>query len=77
MARPLQEIQKDVQSLSLGDKEALLRLLWEELDGVPSPKVDAAWLEEAKRRDAEMDADESQSAPAAEVFARLEKTLRK
>ena len=77
MARPLQEIQKDVQSLSLGDKEALLRLLWEELDGVPSPKVDAAWLEEAKRRDAEMDADESQSVPAAEVFARLEKSLRK
>jgi hypothetical protein len=77
MARPLPEIQKEIQALSVADKETLLRSLWEDLDGVADPDVDAAWLEEAKRRDHEFDVDDSQSLPAAEVFARLEAILGK
>jgi Putative addiction module component len=77
MARSLPEIQKAIQALSTADKEALLRSLWEDLDGVPAAEVDEAWLEEAKRRDKELDLDDSQSSPAADVFARLESSLRK
>ena len=77
MARTLADIQAEIQELSVADKEALLRSLWEELDGESDPAVDAAWLEEVQRRDRELDEGRAQSVPAEEVFARLEASLKK
>jgi putative addiction module component (TIGR02574 family) len=77
MARPLQQIQDEIRALSTSDKETLLRALWEDLDGPPDPDVDAAWLDEAQRRDAELDSGSVESVPAADVFERLRTSLKK
>lgn len=77
MARPLQQIQDEIRALGTSDKETLLRALWEDLDGSPDPDVDAAWLDEAQRRDAELDSGSVESVPAADVFERLRASLKK
>ena len=77
MARPLASLQDEIRALSVPDKEALLRALWEELDGPADQDVDAAWLGEAQRRDQELDDGQVRSVPAKEVFDRLEATLKK
>ena len=55
MARPLALIGQEIRELSVSDKETLLRVMWEELDGPPDVAVDAAWLEEVQRRSREID----------------------
>ena len=77
MARPLSQIQDEIQSLSVTEKELLLRSLWEHLDGPADPDVDASWLEEARRRDRELDDGVVQAIPADEVFKRIEASLKK
>jgi putative addiction module component (TIGR02574 family) len=77
MARPLEEIQEEIRTLSTSDKEELLRSLWEELDGPPDSDVEAAWLEEIQRRDLELEQGKVESVPAEEVFRRLRATLKK
>ena len=77
MARPLAVIEQEIRELSVSDKEALLRVLWEELDGPADVAVDAAWLEEVKRRSREIDEGRVDSIPAEEVFARLEALIKK
>jgi hypothetical protein len=77
MARQLQQIQDEIHALSTSDKEILLRALWEDLDGPADADVDALWLEEAKRRDAELDAGTSESIAAADVFAQLRASLKR
>jgi putative addiction module component (TIGR02574 family) len=77
MARPLASLQDEIRALSTPDKEALLRALWEELDGPADRDVDAVWLAEAQRRDQELDDGQVRSVPAKEVFDRLEATLKK
>jgi putative addiction module component (TIGR02574 family) len=77
MARPLAVIEQEILELSLSDKEALLRVLWEELDGPADVAVDAAWLEEVQRRSREIDEGRVDTIPAEEVFARLEALLKK
>jgi len=77
MARPLTSLQDEIRALSTPDKEALLRVLWEELDGSADRDVDAAWLAEAQRRDQELDDGRVRFVPAEEVFDRLKATLKK
>jgi putative addiction module component (TIGR02574 family) len=77
MASALEKIQEEIRALSTSDKEVLLRSLWEELDGPPDPDVEAAWLEEVRRRDVEIDQGLVDLIPADEVFARLRSTLKK
>jgi putative addiction module component (TIGR02574 family) len=77
MARPLASLQDEIRALSTPDKEALLRALWEELDGPADRDVDAAWLAEAQQRDDELDNGAVQALPADEVFDRLKATLKK
>ena len=77
MARSVQEIQQEIQELSLVEKEGLLRALVIELDGGADPVIDALWLDEAQRRGQEIDAGLVQCVPAEEVFKRLESTLKK
>jgi len=77
MARPLTIIQEEIGELSVSDKETLLRVLWEELDGPPDPAVDAEWLEEVQRRSREIDEGLVECSPAEEVIARLEALIKK
>jgi putative addiction module component (TIGR02574 family) len=77
MARPFAVIEQEIRELSVSDKEALLRVLWEELDGSPDEAVDAAWLEEVQRRSRELDEGLVHAIPAEEVFARLEALTKK
>jgi putative addiction module component (TIGR02574 family) len=77
MASALEKIQEEIRALSTSEKEELLRSLWEELDGPPDPDVEAAWLEEARRRDLELDRGLVESVPAEEVFQRLRSILKK
>jgi hypothetical protein len=49
MARPLATPEHEIRALGTADKEALLRVLWEELDGPPDTEVESAWLAEAQR----------------------------
>jgi putative addiction module component (TIGR02574 family) len=75
MARPLATIEQELRTLSTSDKETLLRVLWEELDGPSDPGVDAAWLEEVQRRSAEINSGAVETIPADQVFARLRSKL--
>jgi len=77
MVRPVTAIEADIRALSVSEKEALLRLLWEELDGPPDAAVDAAWLDEAQRRAREIDDGLVKCIPADEVFAKAEALIRK
>jgi putative addiction module component (TIGR02574 family) len=77
MARPLAKIQEEIRRLSASDKEALLRLLWEDLDGPSDPDVDAAWLDEVRRRGQQIDSGKIELVPADQVFRKLEASLKK
>jgi putative addiction module component (TIGR02574 family) len=77
MARPLETIEDEIRELSVADKETLLRVLWEELDGPPDSEVDAEWLKEAQRRAKEIDDGVVECIPAEQVFAELEALIRK
>jgi len=77
MASALDKIQAEIQSLSTAEKEELLRSLWEELDGPADPDVEAAWLEEVRRRDLDLEQGVVESIPAEEVFQRLRAMLKK
>ena len=77
MARPLAIIQEEIRELSVSDKETLLRVLWEELDGPPDAAVEAEWLKEVQRRSREIDEGLVECIPAEEVFARLEALIKK
>jgi putative addiction module component (TIGR02574 family) len=77
MARSLTAIHEDIRELSVSDKEALLRALWEELDGPPDASVEAAWLEEVQLRSRQIDEGSVKCIPADRVFANLEALLKK
>lgn len=77
MARAIAEIEDEIRALAPEDKERLLTLLLEELDGPADPEVERAWLEEAQRRSRELDAGVVQPKSADEVFARVRSTLKR
>ena len=77
MARPLETIEDEIRELSVADKETLLRVLWEELDGSPDSEVDAEWLKEAQRRAREISDGVVECIPAERVFSELEVLIRK
>ena len=77
VSRPVAIIQQEIRSLSLAEKEEVLRTLLEELDGPPDPDVEAAWLKEVERRAAEIDDGKVRCIPAEEVFRKLDAQLKK
>jgi hypothetical protein len=77
MARPLAKIEEEIRELSVADKETLLRVLGEELDGPADSEVDAEWLREAQRRGREIDDGVVDCIPAEQVFSRLESLIKK
>lgn len=53
--RAVEDIEREIRALDPLDQERLLRALLEELDAQPDDAIDKAWLEEARRRGAEID----------------------
>lgn len=72
MARPLATLEHEIRALGTAEKEALLRVPWEKLDGPPDTEVESAWLTEVQRRSSEIGSGAVETVPAEEVFARLE-----
>lgn len=62
---------------STAEKETLLRVLWEELDGPAYPDVEAAWLDEVRRRSDEIDSGTAKTTPSEQVFAHLREQIKK
>jgi putative addiction module component (TIGR02574 family) len=77
IASVLEKIREEIQALSTSEKEQLFRSLWEELDGSADADVDETWIEEARRRDPEIDQGLVDMVPADEVFARLRSVLKR
>jgi hypothetical protein len=77
MARPLATIEEEIRELRVADKETLLRVLREELDGPADSEVDAEWLREAQRRSREIDDGLVECIPDEQVFTRLETLIKR
>lgn len=68
MARKLEDIEREIRSLSDDERNHLLRELVADLDGNPDPGVEKAWLEEAQRRLRELQQGDVEALSAEEVF---------
>lgn len=79
MARPLKEIEQELLNLPQTERARLARRLIVSLDeDVPADEgVEAAWLEEIKRRDAEIESGEAELIPADEAMRRVAEALKK
>ena len=77
MARSLTSLEQEIRELDSSDKEELLRVLIEELDGPADVGVEAAWLEEIERRSAELESGAVKAIPAEQVFAEIDALLKK
>lgn len=78
MARPLKEIELELLSLPQAERARLAHRLIVSLDeDVPADAgVEAAWLEEIKRRDAEIERGEAQLIPVEDVMRRVSEALK-
>jgi putative addiction module component (TIGR02574 family) len=77
MSRALSLIEDEIRSLGTADKERLLQLIWEELDGPADTQADSEWLREVARRSAEIDSGAVSTIPATAVFDRVLAKLEK
>jgi putative addiction module component (TIGR02574 family) len=68
MARKVEEIEREIRSLSDDERMRLLRDLVADLDGNPDLEVEKAWLEEAQRRFQELQQGVVEAVSAEEVF---------
>jgi putative addiction module component (TIGR02574 family) len=73
----LHQLEEEIRALSAEEKEALVRVLLDDLDEPADPAIDAAWLAEAQHRSLELDRGTVRGVPAVDVFRRLEASLRK
>ncbi len=76
MAQPLDNIKSQIKALNPPEKAELLRVLVSELEPETDNGVAQAWLEEAKRRHAELAAGTASPIPASVVFQRARERLR-
>jgi hypothetical protein len=78
MARPLEQIEADALQLDETDRARLARRLLLSLEpvGEDPEEVRKAWIEEALRRDAEMESGEVQGIDGEEVFCRIRASRR-
>ena len=79
MARPLKEIEQELLHLPQAERARLAHRLIVSLDDdlPPDEGVEAAWLEEIKRRDAEIERGDVQLIPAEEAMRRVSGALKK
>lgn len=76
MARPIEDIERDIRALSGEEKRELLRSLIAELDTPADPDVEKAWLEASQRRYRELVEGKVKGVPGPLVFERLRSRLR-
>jgi putative addiction module component (TIGR02574 family) len=79
MARPLKEIEQELLHLPQAERARLAHRLIVSLDEdlPPDEGIEAAWLEEIKRRDAEIERGGVQTIPAEEAMRRVSEALKK
>ncbi len=79
MARPLKEIEQELLHLPHAERARLAHRLIVSLDDdlPPDEGIEAAWLEEIKRRDAEIERGDVQLIPAKEAMRRVSEALKK
>ena len=71
MSMTKDQILAEAMALGPDEREALAEELWLSLNGGQQAAVDAAWLEEVRRRDAAFAAGQIQDSDLDEVMARL------
>jgi putative addiction module component (TIGR02574 family) len=64
----LPDLETEVLKLPVADRARLAETLLESLDTLTDEENRRLWIEEARRRDAELDADPSRGRPAEDVF---------
>ena len=79
MARPLKEIEQELLHLPQAERARLAHRLIVSLDEdlPPDEGIEAAWIEEIKRRDAEIERGDVQTIPAEEAMRRVSDALKK
>jgi putative addiction module component (TIGR02574 family) len=79
MARPVKEIEQELLHLPQAERARLAHRLIVSLDEdlPPDEGIEAAWLEEIKRRDAEIERGDVQTIPAEEAMRRVSQALKK
>jgi putative addiction module component (TIGR02574 family) len=75
MSAQLTRLQKQIQTLSDEDRLELIRSLIEDLDGPAEADVEQAWLDEARRRQQELERGDVHAIPGDEVFAKARARL--
>ncbi len=75
MGRAIEQIEKEIRSLTSGQKVELLRSLIAELDAPADSDVERAWLEEAQRRQRDLIEGKVQGIPGEQVFENLRSRL--
>lgn len=76
MAQLLENIKSQIKTLNPPEKAELLKVLVSELEPETDDGVAQAWLEEAKRRHAELAAGAVSPIPASVVFQRARERLK-
>lgn len=78
MARPIEQIEAEALELDEKDRVQLVHSLLLSLEPVAEDQaeVEKAWIEEALRRDAEMESGEVEGIPGEEVFRRIRASRR-
>jgi hypothetical protein len=71
MARAISDIEAEIRALARAEKERLLLVLLEDLEGTADPYADLELLEEVRRRSAAEEAGLMSSSPAEEVVDRV------
>lgn len=72
----IDELKREALSLDPPSRANLARELLSSLDDLPQDEIERLWIEEALRRDAEIDAGTARRIPADEVFAAARARLR-
>lgn len=72
----LPDLEAEALKLPVAERARLAETLLESLDALSEEENRRLWVEEAARRDAELDADPSRGRPAAEVFRDARARLR-
>jgi hypothetical protein len=75
MARTIEDIERDIRSLSRAERRELLRTLIAELDAPSDPGAERAWLETCQRRYKELIEGKVEGIPGPLVFERLRSRL--
>jgi putative addiction module component (TIGR02574 family) len=79
MARPLKEIEQELLHLPQAERARLAHRLIVSLDEdlPPDEGIEAAWLDEIKRRDAEIERGDVRTIPAEDAMRRVSEALKK